>query len=470
MGYTISIQSTSRMIDMKHNERNIETIIEELEKGYCTVKLDENGKPIFDYEKNVLENHDIKEMYNTLFSEAIEKFNKKQIEQNHYDRVKTVESYYNKLESNRMHEIKKGSKSCYEIIVQVGNMNNHPDDEVQRKILTDFYKKFKEKNKNLKVVQYIIHDDETGGMHAHLVYIPIKHQKRGMELDVSQEGALKELGFNSKGSRITAQTQFQHELRNELVEICKQNGIEASYTKTESHEEKQVHKNRLELELEAKEKEIAEINNHKEFMEKDILELDKQYSLLNDDIDIAQNQKKKLQNDIKELRKDYQTLDQSYEIRHNEYNKLADECIKLEARKQMVEECKNVKIPDIVKNTWTDKKEKEELRKKYNELYNYVVPLEKKYNALLKEKEKIDCMNQLENEVFEINDSKYIVKLLQNLKEIEPKTFEHIKYDMNVKESTLQNKILGYQLERAIELTQSVNKKMDNIDNDHDEI
>lgn len=141
----------------------------------------------------------------------------------------------------------------------------------------------------------------------------------------------------------------------------------------------------------------------------------------------------------------------------------------LEEIKQMVEECKNIKIPDIIKNTWSDKKEKESLRKKYNELYNYAVSLEKQNNALLKEKEKIDCMNQLENEVFEINDSKYIVKLLQNLKELEPDTFEHIKYDMTVKEPTLQNKILGYQLERAIELKHTVPQTLD-YSKKHDEI
>lgn len=350
MGYTISIQSTSRMIDMKHNERNIETIIEELEKGYCTVKLDENGKPIFDYEKNVLENHDIKEMYNTLFSEAIEKFNKKQLEQNHYDRVKTVESYYKKLESNRKHDIKKGSKSCYEIIVQVGNMNNHPDDEVQRKILTDFYKKFKEKNRNLKVVQYIIHDDEKGGMHAHLVYIPVKHQKRGMEIDVSQEGALKELGINSIGSKVTAQTQFQHMLRNELVEICNQNGIKASYTKTESYEEKQVHKNRLELELEAKEKEVNEINNHKKLLENDVLMLDQQCQMLEENVQADNDYNNKLQFEIKNR----ETKIDEYQNRINELSQRQSELL-----------CKNIRLDEYIK------KRKKEIDKMYKEADEY---------------------------------------------------------------------------------------------------
>lgn len=155
----------------------------------------------------VLVNDDIEKVYNELFSKELEEYNAKQKRKD-----RRIDNYY-------LHEKEKMSKAInqktknkvathYEIIVQVGNKDEVIDNETAKKIYKEYYEKFIEENKNMRVFQAIIHLDESTP-HIHIDYVPwaektynvrtkeFKKYSKGLSKQVALNNAIYQMGYET---------------------------------------------------------------------------------------------------------------------------------------------------------------------------------------------------------------------------------------------------------------------------------
>ena len=140
--------------------------------------------------KNNIEycNESLKQVYHTLFDEAVNRYNVKQTRK---DRM--IENYYDKIRTGKQ------EKLFYEAVFQIGNkddMNVRGEHgELAKQILDEFMQDFQKRNPNLYVFSAHLHlDEETP--HLHIDFVPYTTgSKRGLDTRVSLKQALKMQGF-----------------------------------------------------------------------------------------------------------------------------------------------------------------------------------------------------------------------------------------------------------------------------------
>ncbi len=177
----------SKKASFKHNERT-----------YDPDKMNRDGHIDRDrISKNVvLVKADLEKFYEENFKEVIEKFNENNLKSRHCERNTSVEAYRKKTQ-REMREaiIQLGDHDTYTHLVETHGQDKA--DVVYVKYLKSAFEKWKERYPNFKVVGATIHMDEVknGTPHLHLDFIPVAHYKRGQEVKVSLDGALKEMGY-----------------------------------------------------------------------------------------------------------------------------------------------------------------------------------------------------------------------------------------------------------------------------------
>lgn len=177
----------SKKASFKHNERT-----------YDPDKMNRDGHIDRDrISKNVvLVKADLENFYEENFKEVIEKFNENNLKSRHCERNTSVEAYRKKTQ-REMREaiIQLGDHDTYTHLVETHGQDKA--DVVYVKYLKSAFEKWKERYPNFKVVGATIHMDEVknGTPHLHLDFIPVAHYKRGQEVKVSLDGALKEMGY-----------------------------------------------------------------------------------------------------------------------------------------------------------------------------------------------------------------------------------------------------------------------------------
>lgn len=186
------------------------------------------GKPIPDNidvskssENITLVDKDIKQAYQEIFGEALEKYNAKQ---KRADRK--IEDYCDHIKKS-----KNGEKLFYEDVVQWGSKEDFQKPETReraKEALVQYVKGFEERNPNLKLVGAYIHMDEASP-HLHLDYIPVAQgYTRGLETRNSLDKAMKQMGYRpEKESRKNNATKLWKENeRSVFGEICRNMGLE----------------------------------------------------------------------------------------------------------------------------------------------------------------------------------------------------------------------------------------------------
>ena len=186
------------------------------------------GKPIPDNidvskssENITLVDKDIKQAYQEIFGEALEKYNAKQ---KRADRK--IEDYCDHIKKS-----KNGEKLFYEDVVQWGSKEDFQKPETReraKEALVQYVKGFEERNQNLKLIGAYIHMDEASP-HLHLDYIPVaKGYTRGLETRNSLDKAMKQMGYQpEKESRKNNATKLWKENeRSVFGEICRNMGLE----------------------------------------------------------------------------------------------------------------------------------------------------------------------------------------------------------------------------------------------------
>ena len=104
-------------------------------------------------------NEDIKQVYHKLFDKALSEYNAKQKRKD-----RQIKNYYEKIKRSKQ------EKLFYEVIVQIGNMNDTGvgsyTAEVATRILKDYVELFQFRNPQLYVFGAYIHlDEETPHLH-----------------------------------------------------------------------------------------------------------------------------------------------------------------------------------------------------------------------------------------------------------------------------------------------------------------
>ena len=277
MAYTLSLHNGSAVCQ-KHNNRDKKTI--ENEKH-----IDPNGEHI------TLRHIEIRKAYHQFFGNSLDDYNKK-IAKKHPERTKTMQQYINEIFAKK-DTVKQATKPCYEMILQIGDKDTHPSDEICKAIFEEYLNEFESKNKTLKVIGAYIHNDEKGGIHMHLDYIPYAECKRGMALQPSLSKALEQLGYKSINHKDTTQIQFQKAEREKLTQICNSYGLEIEESKGgKKHMETEIFKL-----VEEKDKLIDELE-----------ELKKKFSDSTDECETLGNANKKLLEEMERIKKELENL------------------------------------------------------------------------------------------------------------------------------------------------------------------
>ncbi|GHU66170.1 hypothetical protein AGMMS49983_15280 [Clostridia bacterium] len=161
----------------------------------------------------------IKEVYHTLFDEAVIRYNEKQIRSD-----RTIDNYYEKIRTGKQ------EKLFHEVIFQVGNKDDMGvgtlEGDKAVAILDEFAKGFQERNPNLHLFSAHLHLDEATP-HLHLDFVPFTTgSKRGLDTRVSLKQALAAQGFTGGTRQETEWNQWVLAEKKELAQVMERHGIE----------------------------------------------------------------------------------------------------------------------------------------------------------------------------------------------------------------------------------------------------
>ena len=167
----------------------------------------------------------IKEAYEQLFGEAVERYNARQTRS---DR-KIKNGYFEYQFGQPVTETRLTSpdkrKSFYEDVVQLGTMDDTGvgtvDGELAVECLCEYMNGFSERNPNFYVFNAVLHLDEKTP-HLHIDYIPVGHYKRGVDTQNGIAQALKEMGYGSGKDAVAKWRQAEYLV---FRKICEEHGF-----------------------------------------------------------------------------------------------------------------------------------------------------------------------------------------------------------------------------------------------------
>ncbi|CAI3523968.1 plasmid recombination protein [Enterococcus cecorum] len=296
MQYSISFKKSTKKTSISHNNRMLD---EEQQKNkyHKHINFDKSNENIY------LEQTPIREKYEELFGEAVEKFNAKQ---KRADRK--IDDYYakvlkdKKLEPQREFIIQVGSIDDYRLIKDDGSPTGLTLEQIERNkqiandILKSYYKEFQERNPNLPIYNAVIHNDEASP-HMHLNVIPVATgYKRGMEKQCSFNKALKQQGIESdKENNRALWNNFRNQEVESIERLMNEHGWERKEVGTNNikdiHEYKAIKQNerleRLANQLELNVSLLQDIRN----IDSDLREVNENHLLGNTVIEIAKTPK-----------------------------------------------------------------------------------------------------------------------------------------------------------------------------------
>lgn len=243
----------------KHNDRQYDTTddkhIDDVMKALNEYFVLQYGYKGMTFEEMELE------YYKRNYSEALKEQNNKYIKKGQKDRLKTIEDWaYN--DKKKMPD---------EIILQIGNKDEHYDGETLLICLEDFRKIVENRyGKNFKMFNMVLHVDEKNGTpHAHLRGV-FEYEENGIK-KIGTDKALKSLGIqppkpHEKIGRYNNRKQtFTDDIRKIWYEVIKSHGIEIDEevkNPSQKHLETQNYKiQQNEKTLKEQEEEIRSNNN-----------------------------------------------------------------------------------------------------------------------------------------------------------------------------------------------------------------
>lgn len=191
-----------------------------------------------------LERKTVEGIYAETFGKALTDYNAKQKR-----KERKIDNYLDHIKHSKNHE-----KVFDEIVVTLGNKAHHPTDAEAKKIMTEFYQRFKNANKNCIAFNAVIHLDESTP-HMHIDFLTVKRQvKKGLAIQISNKGALKEMGY---GTSKDEYIRWLGDNKKILADIAQENDIEIIAGKAQG--EKQIDINEFRKLMRSNEQELAQI-------------------------------------------------------------------------------------------------------------------------------------------------------------------------------------------------------------------
>lgn len=226
-------------------------------RKFIADNVDKNRtKDNIEYENISLEN-----AYHHLFDEALKRYN---------DRQKRSDRKI----KNYLEHIQKGKqeKPFYEIIVQVGNKNdmgvNTHNKDLSKTILDAYMKEFQKRNPNLYVFNAHLHMDEATP-HLHIDFIPFtSNSKRGLDTRVSMKQALSSQGFKGGTREETEWSQWVNSEKQELSKVMLEHNVEWEYQGNNKE-----HLSVLDYKKQERTKEVAELERQCSVLKDNIVNL-----------------------------------------------------------------------------------------------------------------------------------------------------------------------------------------------------
>lgn len=162
-------------------------------------------------ENVTLVNRSLEDVYQERFGEALEAYNAQQVAKRHPERQ--IPDYLAKVrEDKKLHPM-------YEFVVQVGNMDMHPDAETARAVYREWLDGFRFKyGAQFAIKQAIIHMDEATP-HMHVEVVPCAESKRGLAVQNSMNKAVKQAGFDDYKAMLAGWDEV-------LTEVMEKHGLE----------------------------------------------------------------------------------------------------------------------------------------------------------------------------------------------------------------------------------------------------
>lgn len=174
MDLSVSVKKSTRMTNIKHNNRKLND--KDMEKNS---HIDTNRSA----ENKYLVQKNLKEFYKEEFGDSLQKYNDKQKRSD-----RKIDNYYEHVKSGKKTSVQQ------EMIIQVGDKDDFGlgsiNKKVANKVLEEYFKEFEKRNPNLKIYNAVIHNDEASP-HLHLNFVPVADgYKRGLEKQVSFDRAI----------------------------------------------------------------------------------------------------------------------------------------------------------------------------------------------------------------------------------------------------------------------------------------
>lgn len=243
-------------VSLEHNRRDEKMIRMENEKWAKKYPGEVRIRPDGEYE--ILKDEgSLNEVYHTLFDDAVQDWNERQLKKGNKDRC--INNYYSEIKA-KDGKSEMARHSIYELIVMVGSRDAPLEKEMAVLILKEYYKDFEKRNPNLHVVMSALHLDE-GTPHLHISIVPVAYNmSRGMHTQNSIKNALKQQGFIGDKKYDNVEMQWEKSENKLLEEICNSYGLEVNHymagKKTEhlSDEEYKLQKKIEKLQQELEEK------------------------------------------------------------------------------------------------------------------------------------------------------------------------------------------------------------------------
>ncbi len=372
----------------------------------------------------------ISEAYDSLFAEAVDRYN---VKQKRSDR-RINNGYFEYQFGQPVTETKLTSpdkrKSFYEYLIQLGTMEDTgvgtEAGEKATACLCEYMKGFSERNPNFYVFNAVTHLDEKTP-HLHIDYIPVGHYKRGVDTQNGIAQALKEMGYGGGKIAIAKWRQSEYLV---FRKICEEHDFLISEPKksrgvsyaVEEYKEIQHEKERLTHELQPlREMELAAeettVVGKKQLLSNNLSVSPEEFEML--------EQKKKAvavqsidnhhEREIIEQKK--QLLDEreaEIAVKESEsLSRLVDRSMELDQREHRIEKSES-RIREAFRTVDAEKSKAEELlaeaesKMKVAECkYNEQLELNQRYSALQHKIRKTE--NELDRKSSEIFDIRYAV-------------------------------------------------------------
>lgn len=218
----------------RHNDRNFDLSLSDHINPY---KSEDNKYWTYDGSTDKSFQQLELEFYKEHFQAHLQKQNEKNKRAGHSERNLTISQYYRRKNTRPQ-----------DVILQIGNVNEHPSPEATWKIALRYIEMFNNKfSSNCQILNAALHVDEEsvdafgniviGTPHVHIRRVWISKDKDDLEC-VSQAGALRlmEDASHIKTSRkVNSQSLFTEMERNAVQTLCQAIGIEIETSKGDSH-------------------------------------------------------------------------------------------------------------------------------------------------------------------------------------------------------------------------------------------